>query len=209
MGKGSLSISIERNITARSNSETLKTCWTSDVQQQESKAISLTIFGMDKVDPSNCFCRIFSLFPTSSFQIPGVVLGDFGKKVCSCFWVLGIQLEESHQARIIVPFNDFEQVIIRMKRDLLATFQVNRHPIDVWRVGMHREPKNPPKAFTGRNVSGINKVLDLINLVLIVPSNCNAGSVVTLVDIFEEIFHCTDGATDLNIDMSIILGSQP
>src|SRR6266850_2615936 len=70
---------------------------------------------------------------------------------------------------------------------------------------MHIEFKNAPTGFSSRNISGIQIFFDLISILIRYLQSC---SVMTLVDVFVNVFNCLNRSTNLHIDMAIVSGRQ-
>lgn len=81
---------------------------------------------------------------------------------------------------------------------------------------MQPELEYPPEGFAGRHISGILKVLDLVDIVGPASSTMtrhgrmkgDPGSVMALVDILVEILDGGDGGAHLNVDVGVVLCRQ-
>ena len=82
---------------------------------------------------------------------------------------------------------------------------------------MQTKLENPPEGLTGRDISRVLKVLNLIDNI-IVSSRAMVGNsrvdghlglVMALVDILEEVLDSSNRRTDFNIDVGIVLCAEP
>ena len=70
---------------------------------------------------------------------------------------------------------------------------------------MHSKAEYSPRRFSCRDISWVKILWDFVNWIrFFIIYNADWCSIMTFIDVFEEIFHCGNGCGDLNVDVTVV-----
>src|ERR1700690_3693442 len=150
----------------------------------------------------------FMGLPLFPLGIPSEFLRKILIEVVVGFRDVLIGLEPCCELGILIPctFQNIIGFIVCMEVDHLLILEMDREVIDGRLFHVHWKLKDVPACFDRTNVTTINIILNLIDLLVL--AHLYSGKIVALVDILVNILYGLDRRTNLDIDAAVILGRE-
>ena len=123
------------------------------------------------------------------------------------FWlrrgIIKLKVSLKHAFRFFSFLHCF-LLLIFVEKDLLFILQVNIQPHNRMRHLVHLEAEQSPSCFISSHISRVNEVFDLVyEDLLFFLLIFNLSSIVSFINVLEEIFYCRERSADLNIDVGV------